>query len=163
MRTEIAKHLISVSFNCSRQLDNSIELVLCKCDEAHFLMYRRLAGLAMGYIFTEILTPIYNSIPDLAPEWMKTSAVDEPQIHSVQSRLASHVWPASGPMQRKTAEAVVATLRKVACELEEMTDYIHEHCDPDEAPSYCEGVREVLTHISSAEQMIFDEHPDLKR
>ena len=138
-------------------------MVLCTCDEAHFLTYRRLAGFAMGYIFTEILAPIYNSIPDLAPEWMKTSAVDECQIHSVQSRLASHLWPPSGPMQRKTAEAVVATLRDVAYKLGEMTDYIREYCDPDEVPSYCEGVMEILTHISSAEQMVFDEHPDLKR
>ena len=163
MRTEVAKYLISVSLNCSRQLDKSVELVLCACDEAHFLIYRRLAGLAMGYIFTEILAPIYTSIPDLAPEWMKTSTADEPQIHPVQSRLASHAWPPSGPMQRKTAEAVVATLRDVVHELEEMTDYIRGHCDPDEVPSYCEGVKEVLTHISSTEQMIFDEHPYLKR
>jgi hypothetical protein len=163
MRTEVAKHLISVSLNCSRQLDDSVELILCTCDEAHFLMYRRLAGLAMGYIFTDVLAPIYNSIPDLAPEWMEMPATNEPQTHSVQSRLASHVWSPSGPMQRKTAEAVVVTLGEVAYELEKLMAYIREHCDPDEALSYCEGIKEVLEHLPSAEQMIFDEHPDLKR
>jgi hypothetical protein len=163
MKTEAAQKLISVSLDCSGKINDSISLVLNTCDETHFHSYRRLAGMAMGYLFTEILAPIYNSIPDLAPEWMRTSAVDEPQTHSVQSHLASHVWTPSGPIQRKTAEAVVATLRAVACELEEMTDYIREHCDPGEAPSYCEGVREVLTHVSSAAQIIFDEHPDLKR
>ncbi len=162
MKIEVAHKLVAVSIHCSEKLNSSICLVLDTCDEAHFYSYRRLAGRAMGYIFTEILWPVYKAYPDLDPDRIKSDA-DASDSSSVQSYLAGHKWPPSGPLQRKTAETIAVTLGEVACDLEDMMTYIREHCDPDEVRSYCEGIGEVLAHLTSAEQMIFDEHPDLKR
>lgn len=161
MNTEAAQELISISLRCSEKINNSISLVLNTCDEAHFHAYRRLAGRVMGYIFTEILQRVYQSNPDLDPDRMK-SDTGTSDSSSIRSYIAGYKWPPSGPMQRKIAEAIVVTLGEVACELEGMMKYIREHCDRDEVLGYCEGIGEVLEHLRSAEQMIVDEHPDLK-
>ena len=51
----------------SAKLDQTVALLREHCSNEEFQMYRRGIGHVMGYMFTEIMTPIYEEHPDLKP------------------------------------------------------------------------------------------------
>ncbi len=68
---EIAKQLISVLERCSSELNESVHLVQQKCTAEEFSAYRRGAGMVMGYIYTDVLAPLWKEHPDLEPPEMR--------------------------------------------------------------------------------------------
>lgn len=67
----LAKQLIEVLNDCSNKIDKSIELVQEKCTDEEFIAYRKAAGMVMGYLYTDVLAPIYKQHPDLEPPELK--------------------------------------------------------------------------------------------
>jgi len=67
----IAKRIETLMRDLSRQLDESIRLVQETRPDNEFREYRRSAGFIMGRIFTDIMTPIYRSYPDLVPAGLR--------------------------------------------------------------------------------------------
>lgn len=68
----IAKKLISVLNDCSSEMNESIRLVQKNCTDEEFNAYREAAGFVMGYMYTDVLAPIYKAHPDLEPEELKS-------------------------------------------------------------------------------------------
>lgn len=68
---ELAKEIIALMERCSREVDQSIRLVQEKCAPEEFKAYRRGAGMVMGYIYTDVLAPLWKEHPELEPPELK--------------------------------------------------------------------------------------------
>lgn len=64
---KLAKEIVAVLDDCSARLNESIRLVQQKCGQEEFEAYRRAAGFVMGYIYTDVVAPIYKVHPHLEP------------------------------------------------------------------------------------------------
>ncbi len=56
----------------TKELDDSIGIVMEASPPDEFQSYRRLAGDLMGAIFLDILQPIYREHPDLTPPELRS-------------------------------------------------------------------------------------------
>ena len=56
---------------CSAKLNETIILVQDNCSDDEFIEYRKAAGFVMGYIYTDVLRPIYKQHPELEPPELK--------------------------------------------------------------------------------------------
>jgi hypothetical protein len=65
----IAERVLAVAQECSRKIDKSVELVVETCTADEHAGYGRLAGKMMASIFENLMAPVYDEYPDLAPEW----------------------------------------------------------------------------------------------
>ena len=68
---ELAKKIVSVVDDCSDRINSTIWEVKNKCSEQEFENYRKAAGIVMGYIYTDIVCPIYSTHPELEPDELK--------------------------------------------------------------------------------------------
>lgn len=68
---ELAKQINDLMERCSKEVDESIRLVQQKCTSEEFKAYRRGAGMVMGYIYTDVLAPLWKEHPELEPAGMK--------------------------------------------------------------------------------------------
>lgn len=64
---DIAKEVIEVLDDCSSRINETIRLVQEKCSDEEFQAYREAAGFVMGYIYTDVVAPIYKEHPELEP------------------------------------------------------------------------------------------------
>ncbi len=71
MDSETARLVKEALEECSRKIDGSISLVQGRCPEPEFQAYRKAAGRVMGYLFTDVLNPIYREHPELEPASLK--------------------------------------------------------------------------------------------
>jgi hypothetical protein len=71
MKHDVAKQIVSTMHKVTMELDAAISFVQRECTEEEFVAFRRAAGRAMGYLFTDIVRPIFKDYPDLIPEEMK--------------------------------------------------------------------------------------------
>ena len=69
MERAIAERVLAVAQECSRKIDRSVELVVETCTADERTGYGRLAGRMMASIFENLMAPVYDEYPDLAPEW----------------------------------------------------------------------------------------------
>lgn len=67
MRKDIAAQVNALMLEYSAKLDQTVSLLREHCSDEEFQAYRRGIGRVMGYMFTEIMTPIYDEHPDLRP------------------------------------------------------------------------------------------------
>lgn len=65
---KVAKEIADTIENCLDLINKSILLVQAKCDKDEFEGYRKAAGMVMGYMYTDILAPLYKDHPELDPE-----------------------------------------------------------------------------------------------
>ena len=77
MKRELAEQIVSKLHKATVEIDETIALVQKECTDEAFREYRRAAGYAMGYLFTDIIRPIFQEYPDLMPEEMRNG--DESQ------------------------------------------------------------------------------------
>lgn len=68
---KICEHIISEMNNCAVSLDQTIRMVQEQCSQDEFEKYRKAAGFVLGYIYTDVLRPIYRDHPDLEPSDLK--------------------------------------------------------------------------------------------
>ena len=73
MSKDKAARLLEVALDCTRKVEESLGRVGAECDAGTFDAYREHADQVAGYIFTNIIGPIYECYPDLAPEWYSGS------------------------------------------------------------------------------------------
>ena len=71
MQKNTAVETLAIAMNCSRRVDESVGLVKDTCDADELQAYGRFAGAAMASIFENVMAPIYDEHPDLAPDWYK--------------------------------------------------------------------------------------------
>ena len=71
MKHRVAEQVVPVILEVTRKLNATIALVQQECTEEEFIAYRRAAGHAMGYLFADIVRPIFHEHPDLEPEELR--------------------------------------------------------------------------------------------
>lgn len=72
MKHEVAEKVVAIMQSVTKAMDESISLVQQQCPDEEFAEYRKAAGQVMGYLFTDIVRPIFQEHPDLVPEAMRT-------------------------------------------------------------------------------------------
>ena len=77
MKRDVAEQIVSIVHKVTREMDASILLIQRECSEEEFIEYRRAAGRVMGYLFTDIVRPIFQEYPELMPEEMKSGSKQE--------------------------------------------------------------------------------------
>lgn len=73
MKRELAEQIVSKLHKATVEIDETIALVQKESTDEEFREYRRAAGYAMGYLFTDIIRPIFQEYPELMPEGMKNA------------------------------------------------------------------------------------------
>ncbi len=72
MKRELAERIVSMLHKVTMEIDETIAIVQKECTDEEFHEYRRAAGYAMGYLFTDIIRPIFQEYPELMPEEMRS-------------------------------------------------------------------------------------------
>ncbi len=80
MKKDIATKLVAVMSDITTQLDDSVRMVMDNSEEEEFKKYRRAAGKVMGYIFAEIMTPLFTEYPELTPDGLKKDNTRQPPL-----------------------------------------------------------------------------------
>ena len=68
---ETARQVIAALDEASSVINESIRLVQNRCSNDEFAAYRRAAGFVMGYLYTDVLAPLYKQHPSLEPPELK--------------------------------------------------------------------------------------------
>ena len=68
---DVARHINSVMFEVSEQINQSIWLVKNECTTQEFDAYRKACAKILGDILLEVLNPIYAAHPEIKPNELK--------------------------------------------------------------------------------------------
>jgi hypothetical protein len=68
MNKALAEQTSLLLLSVGAKLDAQLAELKDQCSDEEFQRYRRGFGYVLGYMFTEIMTPIYAEHPDLKPE-----------------------------------------------------------------------------------------------
>ena len=130
MEKEAARRILSVAMESSRRIDDSLKGVADSSHNTVFLAYRRCAARVMGYIYTEILAPIWNEHPDLAPEWftIKSTVGENQMLSALRAELLS--------LMEDVGKSIEATA--------EVADGA---CSEEAAARYRQNIDEILGHV----------------
>ncbi len=99
--------------------------------------YRRAAGRVLGYLYTDILRPIFAQYPDLEPESMKDGGDGTPEA----------------PVDRVVAERIAALMGDVSAWLHRLPE--------NERDAFHEGITEVENGIEDVRKFIAKSHPEI--
>ena len=98
--------------------------------------YRRAAGRVLGYLYTNVLLPIFAQYPDLEPESMKSGAA-APEV----------------PIDREVAE-------KIASLMSDVNDWLARLPEVDKE-ALAEGISEVKSGIEDVRAFVAKSYPNL--
>ena len=98
--------------------------------------YRRAAGRVLGYLYTDILRPIFAQYPDLEPESMKSGQASP-----------------DAPIDRAVAEKIMALMNEVSEWLARLPEA--------EKEAFSEGVVEVRSGIEDVRMFVAKSYDDL--
>ena len=68
MKRHVAEQALAAWYDASLKMNTALLLIQKECAEDEFLAYRKGTGLAMGYLYTELIRPTLEEHPDLEPE-----------------------------------------------------------------------------------------------
>ena len=71
MKPEVAKAVSTELLRISREINQTLCTIKDNCDEKEFKVFRRAFGRVMGYLYLDILGPIYKEHPTLTPDELK--------------------------------------------------------------------------------------------
>ncbi|EIS1119654.1 hypothetical protein LY150_004049 [Salmonella enterica] len=54
-----------------KEVDESVAVVQCRCDESEFKAYREAVGFTMDEILIKIMNPLYEKHPEIKPKGLK--------------------------------------------------------------------------------------------
>jgi hypothetical protein len=98
--------------------------------------YRRAAGRVLGYLYTDLLRPIFEQYPELEPESMKRGVASP-----------------DAPIDRGAAEKIVALMNEVSEWLARLPETDKE--------TFTEGISEVRSGIEDVRTFVAKSHPKL--
>ena len=157
MKHHIAEQVLATLHDASRKLNNMLWIVLNKCTKEQFDAYRRGVGGAMGYLFMDILEPIFREHPDLEPEELK-GKYEESEV----SRPPQPDDPGI-PMERPIAEQALAALKDASLKVNAALSLIQKECTAEEIVAYREAAETAMGYISrDLIEPILRQHPDLQ-
>ncbi len=71
MKRHVAEEALRGLFDAAAKMNDTLLLIQKECAEEEFVAYRTGTGLAMGYLYAEVIDPILREHPDLTPEALK--------------------------------------------------------------------------------------------
>ena len=71
MRRDVAEGVTAFTLEYSAKLNQSVQRVKDTCSSEEFERYRRIVGRIMGYMYIDIMRPIFFEYPDLEPESLR--------------------------------------------------------------------------------------------
>jgi len=77
MKKETARIIVDMMQDITARLNNSIYLVMEAADEDEFRRYKVAIGQAMGGIFLDIKSPIFEQYPDLTPVGLRSPSMPD--------------------------------------------------------------------------------------
>ena len=77
MKKEAARLIVEVMQDITARLNNSIYVVMEAADEEEVQRYKRAIGQAMGGIFLDIMSPIFDEYPDLTPIGLRSPSMPD--------------------------------------------------------------------------------------
>ena len=139
MERDTARKVLDAAMGYSRRIEGSLGLVRQRCDENVFLSYRRFAGRIMGYLFTEIIKPIYDEHPELAPDWYKS----KPDVNGKQQR-----------MERSLRADLSLLMDEVDDGIAEMMKLVDQSCSTEETMRHRSAVDEIRAQVIDAKEYL---------
>ena len=155
MKHEIAHAMSDAVMDYSRRIDESIQHVMDGYSEETFRAYRKEAGRVAGYLFTEILVPIWNEHEDLAPPWYRLA---NQGISSEPTRPEKR--PLQMPEKESPKQLDEATYTRLLGLLNEIRTYLHaatEATEKSEDPSperFARRIKSVIERVESARKYL---------
>jgi hypothetical protein len=141
MEDRVAKEIADRAMAYSRALDQSMAEVRDRCPDDVFQEYRREAGRVVGYLFTEILAPIWDQYETLAPEWYKSMnrGIDVRQPPQMSAEMRNRL---------------LGSLDDLASYLQSTTEVVKN--DPESRPfmDYAKKVQTVLECVASTRSFL---------
>ena len=135
MDKKIAEQIIAISRDCTRETNESIRLVMERCDQETFKIYRRYGGKVMGYLFTEIVAPAQSEHRELAPS-------DFEPMETVEMPCLS--------LTKELQDELIRLLNAQYTRINTIAEVVGDNCDPLEAAMYRGRIHQVLMHVSEA-------------
>jgi hypothetical protein len=139
MQHEIAKRVLDTALLHSDLINESIR---GERTRQEFEGYRKHAAQIMGCMFTNIIAPICEEHPDIAPDWYHEPVDDDDDDDEVGKE----------PLALSTAE-IATTLRH---DLLSVVKIVRSSCDPEEAARFEHGVTEIVRYIGELERFLSD-------
>lgn len=135
MDKKTAEKIINISRDCTRETNESIRLVMEKCDQETFKIYRRCSGKVMGYLFTEIIAPIQSEHRELAPsDFEPMGTVEMPKLS----------------LTKELQDELIRVLNDLYSRVNTIAEIVRDNCDPLETAIYRGRIHQVLMHVSEA-------------
>src|SRR5881397_2189485 len=93
MNKTLAEQTSLLLLQVSAKLDAQLRMLKTQCADEEFQVYLRGFGYVLGYMFTEIMTPIYAEHPDLKPEQLglEVRMLCEDRGHDLGKHVAQDV------------------------------------------------------------------------
>jgi len=136
MENKVAKGIADTAMAYSRALDESMVDVRDNCPDDVFQEYRREAGRVVGYLFTEILAPIWDEHETLAPEWYRNmnegANVTQPPQMSAEMR-----------------DRLLGLLADLVSYLQSTTEIVKDDPESRSSRDYTKRVQVVLERVAS--------------
>jgi hypothetical protein len=140
MKKNIAELILRVALDCSRKADESAKIAMDSCDKQTFETYRQQVGQIMGNIFTEIMSPIYEEHPTLAPAWY------EPGLRQLGDVIVTIDDPAR--------TILTATIDDIYQQINKLLTDTLVHLEEPSRSLYRSRFHEVLLHVSTARVLL---------
>lgn len=141
MERRIAEEIAKIASDCSRQADESTKEVMDSCSVEVFQQYRRLAGRVMGYIFTDVLAPIWTEHGEIAPDWFRDRDKDATSVSRpvIDCALRDRLLALTGELSRNMKQAIA------------LAESSHEQ---GQASQMREAIAEILKHVDNLSHYI---------
>lgn len=137
MNRTAASAIVETVLEFASRIDGSIRNLMMTGPSGHqFNEYRRAAGHVLGYLYTDILRPIFAQHPDLEPESMKDGD-----------------GAPAAPIDRAVAEQ---TMKLMA----DIKEWLH-HLPENERVAFREGIIEVENGIEGMRKLVAKSHPEI--
>jgi hypothetical protein len=157
MKRHIAEQVLAALLDASGKLNDMLWLILNKCMKEQFIAYRRGVGGAIGYLFLDVIKPIFREHPDLEPEEWK-EAYEESDVS-----IAPQPDDPGIPMERPIAEQALAALKDASLKVNTTLSLIQKECTEEEVVAYREAAETAMGYLSrELIEPILRQHPDLE-
>lgn len=131
-----AQELTRIVADASRKTDQSVKEVLNSCDSEIFNQYRRLAGRIMGFMFTEILAPLWTEHGDLAPDWFRDR----------DANASTHRKPV---IDRTLRDQLLALMDEISSDMSAAVQLADGDSDQESASKIRAGAHEIKVYVDA--------------
>ncbi|AKT39538.1 hypothetical protein [Chondromyces crocatus] len=139
MQRDAAEKIASIALECSQRIDESVHYV-AEQNEGVAKAYKPVAGRISGYLFTEVLAPIWNEHDELAPDWYRN------QKHATK--------PGKPRIRIEVRDRLLSVLGEVDAAIRTTISIAESGCDEEGAARYRASIGNIADYVSIARTYI---------